>query len=303
MPGLPAETRGPVLQGAGACLPQGRADLRRGRSSMGARAGWLASERAFYEKLPHNGGFVREKRPPALSPWAFSEADSIPGWTLGPSKPQWWGEDRWRRLAPLPQKLVRMCISVLAPKEPGGGGMGRPETAEPRDGRGLIRGISTADRAHMEVAGSTRVGDPGLLHWFHAPHSAHQEGWLGTCVPAWSFTLLSILHPGLSAGILRGDSGGDGQVALSTSPPRSSPVKQWLLPTVKGILQVPHQVGLAGHTEEALLGEPTLPDEVHTLLHQQRRQAWARLPLVVDCVLQALPKDPWAQRGAGHTLS
>ena len=96
---------------------------------------------------------------------------------------------------------------------------------------------------------------------------------------------------------------GNGQVALSTSPPRSSPVKQWLLPTVKGILQVPHQVGLAGHAEEALLGEPTLPDEVHTLLHQQRRQAGAVLLLMVDCVLQPLPKDPWAQRGAGHTLS
>ena len=31
------------------------------------------------------------------------------------------GEDGWRRLAPLPPKLVGMCISVLAPKEPGGG--------------------------------------------------------------------------------------------------------------------------------------------------------------------------------------
>ena len=156
----------------------------------------------------------------------------------------------------------------------------------------------------MEVAGSTQVGDPGLPHCFYAPHSAHQEGWLGTCVPVWGVTLPSILHPGLSAGILRGDScRGNGQVALSTSPPRSSPVKQWLLPTVKGILQVPHQVGLAGHAEEALLGEPTLPDEVHTLLHQQRRQAGAVLLLMVDCVLQPLPKDPWAQRGAGHTLS
>ena len=86
--------------------------------------------------------------------------------------------------------------------------MGHPETAEPRDGRGLMRGISTVDRARMEVAGSTRVGDPGLLHWFYAPHSAHQEGWLGTCVPVWGFTLPSILHPGLSAGILRGDSAG-----------------------------------------------------------------------------------------------
>ena len=83
--------------------------------------------------------------------------------------------------------------------------MGHPETAEPRDRHGLIRGISIVDRAHMEV-GSTHVGDPGLLHWFYAPHSAHQEGWLGTCVPVWGFTLPSILHPGLSAGILRGDS-------------------------------------------------------------------------------------------------
>lgn len=90
---------------------------------------------------------------------------------------------------------------------------------------------------------------------------------------------------------------------LFASPPRSSPVKQWLLPTVEGILQVPHQVGLAGHAEEALLGEAALPDEVDALLHQQGRQARAILPLMVDRVLQALPKDPWAQRGAGHTLS
>ena len=64
MPGLPAETCGPILQGVGACLPQERADLRRGRSSTGSRVGWLPAERAFYEQLPHNGGFVREKRPP-----------------------------------------------------------------------------------------------------------------------------------------------------------------------------------------------------------------------------------------------
>lgn len=92
-------------------------------------------------------------------------------------------------------------------------------------------------------------------------------------------------------------------MAPSSSLPQSSPVKQWLLPTVKGVLQVPHQGGLARHAEEALLGEPTLPDEVHTLLHKQGGQAGTILPLVVDYVLQALPKDPWAQRGPGHTLS
>ena len=54
--------------------------------------------------------------------------------------------------------------------------MGHPETAEPRDGRGLMRGISTVDRARVEAA-STHEGDPGLLHRPHAPHSAHQEGW------------------------------------------------------------------------------------------------------------------------------
>lgn len=74
--------------------------------------------------------------------------------------------------------------------------------------------------------------------------------------------------------------------------PWSSPVKQWLLPTVKGILQVPHQVGLAGHTEETLFTESSLPDEVHTLFHQQRCQAGTILPLMVHCVLQPLPKDP-----------
>lgn len=67
--------------------------------------------------------------------------------------------------------------------------------------------------------------------------------------------------------------------------PRSSPVKQGLLPTVEGILQVPHQVGLAWHAEEPLLGEPALPDEVHTLLHQQGGKAGAILLLMVDCVL------------------
>ena len=82
--------------------------------------------------------------------------------------------------------------------------MGDPEIAE----TGLMRGISTVGGARMEVAGSTQVGDPGLPHCFHAPHSAHQESWLGTCVPVWGVTLPSILHPGLSAGILRGDSAG-----------------------------------------------------------------------------------------------
>lgn len=86
---------------------------------------------------------------------------------------------------------------------------------------------------------------------------------------------------------------GNGQVIPSLLlSPKSSPVKQWLLPTVEGILQVPHQVGLAGHAEEPLLGEPTLPDEVHTLLHQQGGQPRAILPLMMDCVFQALPKDP-----------
>lgn len=77
--------------------------------------------------------------------------------------------------------------------------------------------------------------------------------------------------------------------------PRSSPVEQGLLPAVEGILQVPHQEGLAGHAEEALLSEPVLPDEVHALFHKQGCQAWAILALVVDGVLQALPEDPWAQ--------
>lgn len=107
------------------------------------------------------------------------------------------------------------------------------------------------------------------------------------------------LEPVAWAEPLQRERAGDPPVLFSLG----SPVKQWLLPTVEGILEVPHQVGLARHAEEPLLSEPTLPDEVHALLHQQRGQAGAILPLVVDRVLQALPKNSWAQRGTGHTLS
>lgn len=97
---------------------------------------------------------------------------------------------------------------------------------------------------------------------------------------------------------------GENEEVIPSSPLlQSAPVKQWLLPTVEGILQVPHQVGLARHAEEPFLSEPTLSDEVHTLLHQQGGQAGAIFSLLVNRVLQVLPKDPWVQRGPGHTLS
>lgn len=94
----------------------------------------------------------------------------------------------------------------------------------------------------------------------------------------------------------------DHRLYLHHQVPQSSPVKQWLLPAVEGILQVSHQVGLAWHAEEPLLSETPLPDEVHTLFHQQGCQAGAILPFMMHGIFQALPKDPWAQRGAGHTL-
>lgn len=99
------------------------------------------------------------------------------------------------------------------------------------------------------------------------------------------FLEANLLPPG--ACVLGGaPTAGNGQVIPSLLLSlRSSPVKQWFLPTVEGILQVPHQVGLAWHAEEPLFGEPTLPDEVHTLFHQQGGQTGAILPLMVDCVL------------------
>lgn len=46
------------------------------------------------------------------------------------------------------------------------------------------------------------------------------------------------------------------------------PVKVGLAPTVERILQLFHQIGLAGHAEQPLLPQAMLQYEVHTLLHQ-----------------------------------
>lgn len=63
----------------GALVCEGRSE-KNGQKLHGGQ-GWLDTERIFYEKLPHNGDTIREKRPPnsylspVLSPWALSEAD------------------------------------------------------------------------------------------------------------------------------------------------------------------------------------------------------------------------------------
>lgn len=77
--------------------------------------------------------------------------------------------------------------------------------------------------------------------------------------------------------------------------PASSPVKQRLVAAVEGLLQLLDQVGLTGHPEETLLVQTPLPDEVHTLLHQQGGQPRAKLLLVLDRVFQPLTKNPCRQ--------
>lgn len=72
----------------------------------------------------------------------------------------------------------------------------------------------------------------------------------------------------------------------------NSPVKKGFLSTIKRILQIFDKVGLPRHPKEPLLCKTSLPNEIHTLFHQQWGQALAILPLVLYGVLQALSKDP-----------
>lgn len=77
--------------------------------------------------------------------------------------------------------------------------------------------------------------------------------------------------------------------------PVSLPVKQRLVAAVEGLLQLLDQVGLSRHPEETLLVQTPLPDEVHTLLHQEGGQPRAKLLLILDRVFQPLTKYPWRQ--------
>lgn len=67
--------------------------------------------------------------------------------------------------------------------------------------------------------------------------------------------------------------------------PFALPVKQRLVTTVEGLLQLFDQVGLPRHSKETLLVQTPLPDEVHTLLHQQGCQSGAKLLLILYSVL------------------
>ena len=75
-------------------------------------------------------------------------------------------------------------------------------------------------------------------------------------------------------------------------PPMASPVKHWLLATVKGILQLSDMIGLSGGPEETLLLEPMFTNETHALFDQDGDQTLrATLGLVQHCLLEVLPKD------------
>lgn len=73
------------------------------------------------------------------------------------------------------------------------------------------------------------------------------------------------------------------------------PVKQRLVTAVEGLLQLFDKIGLSWHPEETLLVQAPLPDEVHTLLHQQGGQPGAKLLLILHSVLETLAKDPWGE--------
>ncbi|TNN71814.1 hypothetical protein EYF80_017985 [Liparis tanakae] len=84
-------------------------------------------------------------------------------------------------------------------------------------------------------------------------------------------------------------------------PPTPSPVKHWLLATVKGILQLSNMIGLSRGPEKALLLEPTFTYETHTLFDQHRDQSLrATLGLVQHCLLEVLPKDTCIHTGNEH---
>uniref|UniRef100_A0A8C3M7B3 Uncharacterized protein n=1 Tax=Geospiza parvula TaxID=87175 RepID=A0A8C3M7B3_GEOPR len=77
----------------------------------------------------------------------------------------------------------------------------------------------------------------------------------------------------------------------------NSPVKKGFLSTVKRVLQIFDEVGLPRHAEEPLLGEASLADEVHALLHQQRGQALPIAPLVLSETLILAPNYVWWSKG------
>lgn len=80
-------------------------------------------------------------------------------------------------------------------------------------------------------------------------------------------------------------------------PPTASPVKHWLLATVKGVLQFSNMIGLSGGPEKALLLESIFTYEACTLLNQHRDQSLrATLGFIQHCLLQVLPKDTCSQR-------
>lgn len=65
------------------------------------------------------------------------------------------------------------------------------------------------------------------------------------------------------------------------SPSTASPVKHWLLATVKRILQLSDMIGLSRGPEETLLLKPLFTYKTHTLFDQDRdRSLWATLGLV-----------------------
>lgn len=72
---------------------------------------------------------------------------------------------------------------------------------------------------------------------------------------------------------------------------RISPVKGWFLSAVEGVLQLFHEVGLAGETEQTLFLQPPASDKVHTLLHQHGGQLIPVPPLVPHRFLQLLPEN------------
>lgn len=76
-------------------------------------------------------------------------------------------------------------------------------------------------------------------------------------------------------------------------PPHSaSPVEHWLLPTVECILQLSNMIGLSRGPEKALLLEPMLKNERHTLFNKHGDQSLrATLGFVQHCLVQVLPKD------------
>lgn len=72
----------------------------------------------------------------------------------------------------------------------------------------------------------------------------------------------------------------------------SSPIKRGLFSTVEGVLQLLDQVGLSRQSEQALLLKAPLPNEIHTLLDQHRRELVPKAALIPHGLLQLLTEDP-----------